>query len=227
VSRAALPLQDVVPLELQPGNNEMLVRVHNDSEDCALFLHLRSLGGAVARLPEKLGTVSLAERLKSSGGNPTKIGPEFLRIDWTKAVAEGNAAKGRHLFGALSCAKCHAISADASVVGGPSLADARKRYTIADLVESILLPSKQVSPVFRASLIETKRGQLLTGLVIGETVEKIEILLPDATRKALAKSEIAERKLQEVSPMPQGIVKTPAELRDLLAYLLSEHPEPP
>ena len=29
------------------------------------------------------------------------------------------------------------------------------------------------------------------------------------------------------SPMPAGLVRTPAELRDLLAYLLSERPLPP
>jgi putative heme-binding domain-containing protein len=95
------------------------------------------------------------------------------------------------------------------------------------LVESILLPSKQISPVFRASLIEMKKGTSLTGLIVSETNEKIELLLPDATRKTIAKNDIEERKLLEKSPMPAGIVKTPEELRDLLAYLLSENPTPP
>ena len=38
--------------------------------------------------------------------------------------------------------------------------------------------------------------------------------------------DIEERMTTATSPMPAGVVKTPAELRDLLAYLLSERPAP-
>jgi putative heme-binding domain-containing protein len=142
-------------------------------------------------------------------------------------VAGGDAKRGRQLFGAVGCAKCHAVTADAAVSGGPSLADARKRFTVPYLVESVLLPSKQISPVFRATLIETKAGQALTGLVVKETGDVIELLLPDATRKEVAKRDVESRKLLDLSPMPAGIIKTPQELRDILAYLLSESPQAP
>jgi hypothetical protein len=39
-------------------------------------------------------------------------------------------------------------------------------------------------------------------------------------RQTLVKSDIAERELQDISPMSGGIVKTPAELSALMAYLL-------
>jgi putative heme-binding domain-containing protein len=227
VVRGALPYQDVVPVELQPGSNDFLVRVHNVTGECGLYLNYRALGRVVARLPEKEGTATLAERLRNSGPEPTKIGREFLEVDWDQAAARGEAAKGRQLFGSLGCAKCHAITNDATVSGGPSLADARKRFTPAYLVESILLPSKQVSPVFRATYLATERGQVFTGLVLNETAEKIELLLSDTTRKTIAKKDLTERHQLEISPMPQGLVKTPAELRDLLAYLLSDNPLPP
>jgi putative heme-binding domain-containing protein len=77
-----------------------------------------------------------------------------------------------------------------------------------------------VSPVFRATLFVLRDGKSLTGLVLSETSEKVELLLPDATRKTIAVSEVEERKVQNVSPMPAGLVKTPDELRDLLAFLL-------
>jgi putative heme-binding domain-containing protein len=226
--RSALPFQDVVVLDLQPGANDVLVRVNNVTGDCGLYLHFRALAPVVARLPEKLGSAMLAERLKAaarSGGN--KISPEFLKVDWVKEAARGDARKGRKLFGNLACTKCHAIRADIAVTGGPSLAGAGKRFTIPYLVESILLPDKQVSPVFRATYIETKAGKVYKGLVVAETAEKVELLLSDATRPALRKKDIAVRKLLKTSPMPQGLVKTPAELRDLLAYLLSDKPKPP
>jgi hypothetical protein len=63
--------------------------------------------------------------------------------------------------------------------------------------------------------------------VVSETGDKLELLLADTTRKVLARTEIAERKLLETSPMPQGLVKTPEELRHLLAYLFSAHPQAP
>jgi putative heme-binding domain-containing protein len=226
VERGALPLQDVVPLDLQPGGNDLLVRVRNIRGDCGLYLNFRAAPGVVARLPEALGVAGLAERLKSAGGS-SAVDPAFLKVDWPAAASRGDAKKGRQLFGAVGCAKCHAVTADAAVSGGPSLADARKRFTVPYLVESVLLPSKQVSPVFRATQIETKAGQSLTGLVVKETADVIELLLPDATRKEIAKKAIESRQLLDLSPMPAGIVKTPEELRDILAYQLSESPQAP
>jgi putative heme-binding domain-containing protein len=224
--RGALPFQDSILLDLQPGSNDLLLRVHSDSGDGGLYLHYRALGKVIARMPEKLNIETLAERLKSATGAQNEVPKAFLEVDWAKAVARGDAVKGRQLFGALSCVKCHAIGAN-TTTGGPSLAEARNRFTVPYLVESILLPSKQVSPVFLASSVETTSGVKLTGLIVAETNDKIELLLPDATRKTIMKSDIAERNLLKTSPMPAGIVKTPEELRDLLAYLLSEKPTPP
>jgi putative heme-binding domain-containing protein len=226
--RAALPCQDVILLDLQPGGNDLLVRVQNVSGECGLYLHYRALGQVVPQLPEKLGSATLAERLRSAAaGGPAPLGPEFLKVDWEEAVARGDARKGRQLFGSLGCVKCHGITPDTGVVGGPSLAEAKKRFTVPYVVESVLLPSKQVSPLFRATFIETQRGLTFTGLVVSETGDKLELLLADTTRKTLAKADVSERRLLETSPMPQGLVKTPEELRDLLAYLFSDNPQAP
>ena len=158
-----------------------------------------------------------------------KVDPVFLKTDWVKAVRQGDKTRGRKLFGAqgLGCAKCHGITADAALNGGPSLAEAGRRFTTPHLVESILFPGKQVSPVFRTTLVVTTAGKTITGLVVGETADKLELLQPDATRITIPSTQVDERKLQDASPMPAGLVKTPDELRDILAYLLSENPPPP
>jgi putative heme-binding domain-containing protein len=226
LTRGVLPFEDVVVLDLQPGSNDLLVRVHNRAGDSGLYLHYRGLGQVVPRLPDKVAVAGLAERLKTAT-KEAAIGKEFFEVDWENAVKEGDVKKGRLLFGTLACIKCHAITNDAAVSGGPSLAEARKRFTVPYLVESILLPSKQTSPVFKASLIETKTGKVLTGLVVSETAEKLEVILPDASRVPLPTAEVAARRLLEQSPMPAGAVRTPQELRDLLAYLLSDNPLPP
>jgi putative heme-binding domain-containing protein len=224
-SRAALPFQDVFFLELEPGSNDLLARVQNNSGDCALYLHFRAQGEVAVTLPEKIGVESLADRLKAAAADPNqaKVIADFLAIDWTDAVRQGDPERGRKLFSAdgVGCAKCHATRTEAPVQGGPSLADAAKRFTLPHLVESILLPSKTVSPVFRATLVVTKEGKTYSGLVVTETAEKLDLLLPDAKTQTILKSDIEERKMQDISPMPPGVVKKPEELRDLLAFLLS------
>ena len=224
MSRAALPFQDVVFLDLQPGSNDLLFRVHNVKGECTLFAHLRHLGGVTAALPERIDIADLAERLKSAGAAPggEALSAEFLQTDWEKAIAEGDAERGRKLFGVdgIGCAKCHAIDSATAVEGGPSLAGAGRRFTLPYLVESVLLPGKQVSPAFRASLVVTKDGKQQTGLVLTDTAEKLELLLPDAKRIEIAREEIETTKLQDISPMPQGVVKKPDELRDILSYLM-------
>lgn len=221
-SRAALPFQDVATLELEPGSNDMLVRVRNLAGSSGLYAHYRSLSSVAHTLPDKVGLESLATRLASGGNDAAgRVPEEFLKIDWSTAARQGNVEQGKKLFEALGCAKCHAISTDAASTGGPSLAEAARRFTVPYLVESVLLPSKQLSPVFRATAIVTKDGQQFNGLVVGETAEKLEMLLPDTKRRTVSKSDIEQRELLNLSPMPQGVIKKTEELRDLLAYLLA------
>jgi hypothetical protein len=67
-----------------------------------------------------------------------------------------------------------------------------------------------------------KSGDLYGGLVIGETAEKLDMRLQDTTLKTFNKSDIDARKQEEKSPMPQGLVRTPEELKDILAYVMRD-----
>lgn len=220
--RGALPLEDVVFLDLQPGGNDLLFRVNNVEGACELYVHYRTLTAVSPTLPEKIGNAALRERLKSAGAGSARVGPEFWAVNWPNAVPRGDAERGRKLFGAdgIGCAKCHAIDGHSAAVGGPSLAGASARFTVPYLVESVLTPSRTVSPVFRATLFVLRDGKTFSGLVLSETSAKIELLLSDATRKTIAPADVEQRKVQNISPMPAGLVKTPDELRDLLAFLL-------
>jgi hypothetical protein len=62
---------------------------------------------------------------------------------------------------------------------------------------------------------------------VGETADHVELLLADASRRVIPAKEVEGRTQSSVSPMPAGLVRTPEELRDLLAYLLSDGPAPP
>ncbi len=216
-------LDDVVPLDLLAGSNDILVRVRMQSGRGGLYLHFKHLGDVKLSLPEKPDGLSLADRLKSAGSGSQPIDPKFFAVNWSEAVKAGDIARGKKLFGAesLGCAKCHAATATQPGGGGPSLADSGKRFSVAYLVESVLAPNKVISPVFKSSTIETTDGKVITGLIVSETGEKIEVLLPDTKRVSINKSDIEARKLADISAMPAGVVKTTEELRDVIAYLLS------
>ncbi len=215
-------------VSLDAGGNDLLLRVAHANGAETAVLKLQAAEPVSATLPEKLGLATLAERLQSAGQSEG-IAPEFLSIDWASAAASGDAERGRRLFSAdaLGCAKCHAILPNQKGGGGPSLADASRRFTVSQLVESVLLPSKQVAPVFGSTSIVTDEGRAFTGLVVEENDEELTLLLATAARQVVAKASIEARKLQPTSPMPAGLIKTPEELGDILAYLLSENPRAP
>lgn len=146
----------------------------------------------------------------------------FEGIDWQVEAAKGDPSRGRLLFGeaGVGCSKCHAVTPDQSVAGGPSLADAGKRFAVGYLAESVLVPDKVVAPLFRATTVVTDDGRSVTGLVAGQTGDELELVVADGSRVVIPTAQIDERVPKDVSPMPAGLVRTPAELRDILAYLL-------
>ena len=215
-------------LDLQPGGNDLLVQFNLVEAPRAARLELQAGKSAAVALPEKLDSNLLAERLRAasqSGGQ--EVPREFFDVDWSQRARAGNVEQGRRLFGTLGCVKCHAIVSDQKGGGAPSLTDARRRFSTLHLVESVLLPSKQIADAFRGTMVVTAAGKVESGLVVAEDAAQIELLLPDATRRLIQKSDIEERRPTEISPMPAGLVKSVVELQDLLAYLLSENPAPP
>ncbi|MGE3316425.1 MAG: ThuA domain-containing protein [Planctomycetaceae bacterium] len=215
-------------VELQPGSNDLLLRFLGSSDAEHARVRILSRQPIVLRLPDKLDSATLAMRLREAQGtNVGAVAAEFATLDWPAQISRGDLERGRKLFGTLGCAKCHAIAANQKGGGGPSLAEARKRFTVAHVVESILLPSRQVADPFLATTIVEESGVVNTGLVVAETADQLELLLPDATRRTIKLADIEERKTSNLSPMPQGLMKTTDELRDLAAYLLSENPSPP
>ncbi len=217
-----------IVVSLDAGSNDMLLRGSGGSPEMPLAIRFQAVETVAAALPEKLGLATLAERLKNADPGD-RVPPEFLNVDWSTAANTGDPNRGRKLFGAdaLGCVKCHAVLEHQQGGGAPSLAGAAKRFTSAHLVESILTPSKQVAPIFGTTTVVTDAGQSLSGLLVEEDDTRIVLLLPTAVRQEVLKRDIEARRLHSASPMPSGLVKTPAELADLLAYLLSENPQAP
>jgi putative heme-binding domain-containing protein len=222
-SRAFAPDADRVPLTLQAGSNDFLIRVHSNSRPM-LQLSFEAASPLHVTLPDPLDSERLADRLRQSkdAKDLMEIPPQFAQQDWEKRRATGSVENGRKLFDSLGCSKCHSATPDSPGGGAPSLVDAGKRFTVPYVVESILLPSKVVSPLFRNNVIQTNDGNLFGGLIVNETADQLELRMTDTTLKIINKSDIKARKTEDRSPMPQGLVRTPDELQDVLAYVMRE-----
>lgn len=219
----------VVLLDAQPGSNDLLIRSLDDGakSESSLSASVQGRAEISLTLPDRLDASLLAERLRGASSGGDTISEDFASLDWPAEASRGDAERGRALFGTLGCTKCHAITNTQAAGGAPSLADAKRRFTVPHLVESLLLPSRQIAAPFRGTTIATTAGEVLTGLVVAEANEQVTLLLPDGTRRQVAVSHIDERETAPLSPMPAGLIKTPDELRDLLSYLLLDQPTPP
>ncbi len=136
--------------------------------------------------------------------------------------SKGDAAKGRALFESQSCRACH-TDADGQTPKGPHLVDIGKRYSPAELVESILKPSTKLAQGYETYAFRTNDGLTHTGFVVSESAAAVRIRDLTGVAHELKREEIEARQRQTQSAMPDGIVNnlTPEQLADVVAYLRS------
>ena len=134
-------------------------------------------------------------------------------------AAKPNAAHGAEVF-TKACAGCHKIDGKGQKVG-PEL-DAVYTRGVERLLEDILDPNRNVDQAFRASIIKTTDGRVISGLVLREEGEVLVIQEAVDKETRLSKKEIEQRVLSQLSPMPTNVVDpiSEADFYDLLAYLL-------
>ena len=84
--------------------------------------------------------------------------------------------------------------------------------------------SRRSSPPLRSSPTKASRSP---GWSSTKTTRGSRCCCRPPRASTFPKQSIEARKLQATSPMPHGLVKTPAELGDILAYLLSDNPRSP
>jgi putative heme-binding domain-containing protein len=139
---------------------------------------------------------------------------------------EGDADRGRKLWesATLTCRSCHHSATEPTTdrpAVGPDLVGIGKRLTRAELLESLLEPSRKVDPKFATWYVETKDGLVHTGL-LGERSES-EIVIRDAQGRdtRIPRGEVEQLVQQSQSLMPEQLLRdlTAADAADLLAYL--------
>lgn len=134
-----------------------------------------------------------------------------------------NYNRGRELFHATHCVKCHRYNGEGGAIG-PDLSLAGKKFPLPDLLDNIFTPSKVVSDQYGSHTVVTEDGQIFSGRVV-EIDDKLHIYLADLdlTVKVIDKSNVEEMQESKTSQMPLGLLNplNEEELKDLLAYILS------
>ncbi|MFN0052124.1 MAG: PQQ-dependent sugar dehydrogenase [Planctomycetales bacterium] len=154
------------------------------------------------------------ERVRRLG---TAVQPEKI------LAMSGDPQRGRRVFfetNGVQCKTCHKIGSEGKEVG-PDLTTIGKNYTPAELLESLLEPSKRIDPKFVTYLAETVEGRLVTGLLVQKTAD--EVVLKDAQNN---ETRIPVRSIEQLVPQRQSLMPdlllrdmTAQQVADLLAYL--------
>lgn len=135
----------------------------------------------------------------------------------------GNADEGRRLFfsaAALQCKSCHQVDGR-GVATGPDLSRLAKRTTRAELLESLLEPSKVIEKDFQAYVVSTADGRLYSGLLMMKDEEKLLIKDARDNEIRIPAGEVESVKPQRQSLMPRGLLRnlTAQEAADLVEFL--------
>ena len=141
------------------------------------------------------------------------------------ALTAGNIKNGKNLFykSAAACATCHHPSSN-GVRLGPALQELKTELSPAELVESVLYPSKLIDKAYAQVTVITADGRQATGMRISETADEIVLRnLAQSTPMAFRKTDVDEIFESPVSLMPEHLVrqlKNRQEFNDLMRYVL-------
>ena len=143
-----------------------------------------------------------------------------------KTKQKASVERGKELFAAALCIRCHRFGTSGHAVG-PDLTGLARRFSRRDMLESIILPSKVIAEQYRTVQIETSDGRLVVGRILSEgdyRSTKLRIAVNPLDPRQVTdveKSAIESHTLTNTSLMPEGLLNTLSadEIRDLLAYL--------
>jgi putative heme-binding domain-containing protein len=149
----------------------------------------------------------------ADGVDVTGWAKRLAKVNWSA----GDAVRGRLVFVKADCAACHS---GAQAIG-PDLQGVTGRFSRDDLFTAILQPSKDISPRYRTTLLETTAGKVYQGIILYESVDGLILQTGPATTVRLRGDQIAERRASPVSLMPAGLLDRlgAGEVADLYAYL--------
>lgn len=192
---------------------------------------------ALASLNEKEKTDLIMRLVEPSAdqeipivGKPRPIVRTYKLQELVPAVEKGVQSKrdyerGRRLFAEAKCFVCHRFDGEGGA-NGPDLTQSAGRFSVKDLLESIVEPSKVVSDQYAAVQITTVDGRSVTGRIVnlhGNSYSvNTDMLNPNALTN-VDRRRIETMVTSKQSMMPEGLLNVlqEDEVVDLMAFLLS------
>lgn len=141
---------------------------------------------------------------------------------WNRLIGEGgNPRAGWRVFNRTACVRCHAYEGRGSLVG-PDLTGISGVMDRRRILESILLPSKEIGPPYVPWLILTEDGRTLTGLKLNDgSGTHTKFIGSDGEVFEVPMEMITSQRPTAESVMPKNLEETltTEEFRDLLSFL--------
>ncbi len=133
----------------------------------------------------------------------------------------GNVTDGETVFASVgTCNKCHLVRGKGKSVG-PDLTEIGSKLSRDALYVSILDPSAGISHNYETYSLITAEGDMLSGLMVNRTDDRITLKDAEGIDRTFATEEIDDFKKQPLSLMPADLQKnlTEQQLVDLVEYL--------
>jgi putative membrane-bound dehydrogenase-like protein len=165
------------------------------------------------RLAKVWGTVGVTSQEKAN-----RLA-KYKALLTSSSLRAADLSHGRLVF-SRTCASCHRLFDDGGTIG-PELTGSQ-RANLDYVLENLLDPNAIVPFDYRVTVLETKDGRFLNGIIKQENDRTLTVQTQNEA-VTVPKNEIESRNLSSLSLMPEGLIDkmTNEELRDLVAYLAS------
>jgi putative heme-binding domain-containing protein len=148
---------------------------------------------------------------------------ELLALASLRKPSKDAQEAGLAAFAKARCLDCHRFE-NTGGAKGPDLTGARRRFSAADLVETIIAPSSTISDQYSDEVFELADDELIIGrlLIDSEGVYVIEAVAPEEAVIELMAEEVISRNPHSISRMPEDLldVLTEEEVQSLFNLLL-------
>ncbi|MEM9328518.1 MAG: HEAT repeat domain-containing protein [Bacteroidota bacterium] len=147
-----------------------------------------------------------------------------ILAEYQEALYGGDARRGFGIFNYNStaqCIRCHAWEEKPDAVG-PSMRGVASRLEREDILESMVDPSAKLAAGFGSVILELKDGSSATGILLEESEEGYLLKTSEAEPLEIAAGRVARKENLPSSMPPMGAVLSKREIRDLVAYLMTQ-----
>lgn len=139
-------------------------------------------------------------------------------------LPSGDIRRGQAVYRSekTACASCHAIGHMGGKIG-PDLTRIGQVRTEADLLESIVFPSRTFVRSYEPVTIIARDGEIYSGVIKNESADSVHLVSGPTAEQHIPRAHIAEMRPGQLSIMPAGLDQSldQQELADLVAFLKS------